>query len=238
MILDAGAGASDIYLIQRNLPLNDKEQYELKYSVKGQGDYRAYIEYAFGKKMTSVGAVWQKAPAEWQERALLVKLNPEGVQPKLVFHTRKDGKIELKDLSLAVHEVKPGRNLNFAETNKDGTPKYWTVRGGDGAVTFSDGTATLKKTTEDAPFLIQVPLALEPGKNYRFSAEVKGAKAKYRFYAEEIIGGGKRKTFGRSTVQNAPTDWTPVYFDFAPAEANSVVLCQLSYGDFMSMENG
>ncbi len=228
MTLDAEQGGSDVYLIQRNLPLDSQNEYTLVYSVKGEGEYRAYVEYILGNGTKAHGASWQKAPAQWTERTLTIKTAPESKHAKLVFHTRNKGKVELRAISITAKDANSvqaagiGQNLSFGELKNDGTPQFWSVRGGDGAVTFAEGTATLRKTTDAAPFLIQVPLALPSKQNHRFSAEIKGDKgAKYRFYLEEVQANNQRKAFGRVTPQEVPQEWTPVYFDAVVAADNS-----------------
>ncbi|MEI3003946.1 MAG: hypothetical protein V8T87_04905 [Victivallales bacterium] len=126
----------DVFLIQRNLPLASNGRYELAYSVKGSGSYRAYIEYASAGKMTSTGAVWQNISSNWSERNLEFTLKPEASQIKLVFHVRNGSRIDLRSLSLTKQETSAGKKLDFSRRNSDGTPLAWTIRGGKGAVTF------------------------------------------------------------------------------------------------------
>ncbi len=220
--LDSAAGGKDVFLIQRNLPLASNGKYELTYSVKGNGSYRAYIEYAAARKMTSTGAVWQKTALKWSERSLEFTLKPEASQIKLVFHVKNGSRIDLRDISLVKQNASAGKNLDFSRRNSDGTPLAWTIRGGKGAVTFKNGEATLRKTTSETPFLIQRPLNTGSVQKYRISVEVMSKNnGQYRFYLEEITG-KQRKAFGITSGQTAPAKWTTTGFDVPPAQADSI----------------
>ena len=238
--LDSAAGGKDVFLIQRNLPLASNGRYELAYSVKGSGSYRAYIEYASAGKMTSTGAVWQNISSNWSERNLEFTLKPEASQIKLVFHVRNGSRIDLRSLSLTKQETSAGKNLDFSRRNSDGTPLAWTIRGGKGAVTFKDREATLRKTTDETPFLIQRPLNTASAQKYRFTVDVMSKNnAQYRFYLEEITG-KQRKAFGITTGQPAPAQWKTLMFEVPPAQANSIrqlVLSNPASGGEVSFRN-
>lgn len=221
--LDSKAGAKDVFLIQRNLPLASNGRYELNYSVRGSGTYRAYIEYASAKEMTSSGAVWQNAPAGWTKRSLEFTMKPDAKHIKLVFHVNNSSRVDLCDISLTKQKSSVGKNLDFSRRNSSGVPLAWNTRGGKDAVTFRNGEAILRWTTKEMPFLIQRPLHnTVPGQKYRFSAEVMGkGNARYRFYMEEIRG-TQRKAFGITSEKNAPVNWTKVVFDVPPVQADHI----------------
>lgn len=188
--LDAVAGASEVFLIQRNLPLTAGKKYRLQYSVKGQGTYRTYVEYSAGKKMTAIGAVWQNASADWQERFLDISLAPDPSQVKLVFHVR--GKIELRGISLVMVAPATGNKLNSGDSNidpvnaKSPAPEAGEnlmmlnvpvkLNGKSKAFKNADGTAgvTVKYVSNYIPGAVASGLKVEPGKSYELEYQVKG----------------------------------------------------------------
>ena len=211
--LNSAAGGSEVYLIQRNLPLKSGEPYELVYSVRGKGRYRTYVEYVTAGKMTAIGAAWQNLPEARSVRTLDFSLKEDASQIKVVFHLAGNGQMELENIALTKQRADAGKNLDFSRRDGNGKPLFWTVRGGKGAVAFEGNEAVLRKTTDEMPFLIQRSLRCEPDRVCRFSVEVKGTgNAAYRFYIEDIAGKQRRAT-GVTSGRPASREWQTVSFD-------------------------
>ena len=180
-----------MFLIQWSVPLTPGKRYQVSYEVKSdkKSEHRVYCEWRNEfKKLTCNDGSWSQTTDQWQEQnfSFLYPAKASGLY--LVINPDKGGELEIRNINVREStDANILKNADFLIRNGKGKIKNWSHLGFKGSsISAADKVLTLNTAPGGGACVVaQWDIAIEPGKAYKVSAEVRAkTPGAFRTYCE------------------------------------------------------